>query len=61
VKVIEDPLDPVFVTEGPSPGKVEIQIGDRAGSRYARLTLADARRLARALLDAADRIERKLR
>jgi hypothetical protein len=56
VNVIDDPVDPVFVTVGPSPGRVEVQIGADASGRYIRLTPAQARRLARALLRAADEV-----
>jgi hypothetical protein len=57
VKVIDDPADPVFVTIGPSPGRVEVQIGADASGRYTRLTPDQARRLARALLHAAEEVE----
>jgi hypothetical protein len=57
VRVIDDPYDPVFVTVGPAPEKVEIQIGEEAGARYARLTPAEALRLARALAAAAEKIQ----
>jgi hypothetical protein len=57
MRIIDDPLDPVFVTVGPSAGRVELQIGEEIRTRYARLTPAEARRLARALLEAADQIE----
>jgi len=59
VRVIDDPYDPVFVTVGPAPGKVEIQIGEDAAARFARLTPDDALRLARALIDAAEKVQRK--
>lgn len=58
MKVIDDPLDPIFVTVGLSAGRVEIQIGENASGRYARLTPDQARRLARALLRSADEVER---
>jgi hypothetical protein len=58
VKVIDDPLDPNFVTVGLSAGRVAIQLGENASGRYARLTPDQARRLARALLRSADEVER---
>jgi hypothetical protein len=61
VRVIDDPYDPVFVTTGPAPGRVELQIGETRGSRYVRLHLEQARALAKALLEAAELIERERR
>jgi hypothetical protein len=57
VRVIDDPYDPVFVTVGPSPGRVEIQIGEEAGARFARLTPEEALRLARALVAAVEKVQ----
>ncbi len=61
VQVIDDPLDPVFVTVGPSLGRVELQIGEGPGARFSRMPPADARRVAKALLQAAEDIEGKTR
>jgi hypothetical protein len=58
VRVIDDPYDPVFVTIGPAPGRIEVQIGEAHGSRYVRLRLEQARALAKALVEAAELIER---
>lgn len=57
MKVVDDAFDPVFVTSGPAPGRVELQIGERDGARFVRLLPEDARRIARALLRAAEEIE----
>lgn len=61
VQVIDDPLDPVFVTVGPSLGRVELQIGEGSGARFSRMPPAEARRVAKALLQAAEDIEGKIR
>jgi hypothetical protein len=61
VQVIDDPLDPVFVTVGPSLGRVELQIGEGSGARYSRMPPSEARRVAKALLQAAEDIEGKIR
>ncbi len=61
VQIIDDPLDPLFVTVGPSLGRVELQIGEGSGARYCRMPPADARRVAKALLQAAEDIEGKIR
>lgn len=61
VKVIDDPYDPVFVTLGLSLGRVELQIGEGSGGRFARLTPSDARKVATALSNAADALERDRR
>lgn len=61
MKVIDDPLDPVYVTAGPSLGRVEIQIGEGFGARYSRMLPSDARRVAKALLQAAQDIEGETR
>jgi hypothetical protein len=58
VKVIDDPLDPVFVTLGPARGRVELQIGEGSRARYCRLSPGDARRVAQALLQIVDEMER---
>ncbi len=58
MKIVDDPFDPVFVTSGPAPGRVELQIGERDGARFVRLRPEDARRVAQALLEAADEVER---
>jgi len=57
MKVVDDPLDPVFVTAGPSRGRVELQIGEGSGARYSRMRPADARRVAEALLRAAEDLD----
>ena len=58
MKVVDDPLDPVFVTVGPSRGRVELQIGEGPGARYSRMLPTDARRVAEALLRAAQDLDR---
>ncbi len=51
-----NPADPVAVRQSHRPGKVELRIGrERPGqTRYARLSPSEARRVAYALLAAAE-------